>query len=334
MKIRFLWSLAALVTATAFSATAADLPSRKAPVMAPPPLSIWTGFHVGLNAGGTWGAGGATNISTWPTVLTNTGRNPALAESNYRNSLYNWALPSALGVTNSLSPNSSGFIGGGQIGYDWQVGFAGSSFVAGVEADIQGIASSGNTATGTRITAVGSTAITSSSGAPITTVTSVSKNLDYIGTVRGRVGYLATPNLMIYGTGGLAYGGARVGSSTWSYAPTISPSSDLTYAWGSSGSGSNTQVGWTAGGGAEWMFMPNWSLKAEYLYYDLGTASYNQGLSGAYVTANSQPPGDYSAGQLWWGNLSQVTTRFNGNIVRAGINYHMNFNPVPVVTKY
>jgi outer membrane immunogenic protein len=240
-----------------------------------------------------------------------------------------------LGVSNSLSPNSSGFIGGGQIGYDWQVSFKGSDFITGVETDIQGIATSGNTATGTRVTAVGYALESFSSGAPVTTVTSVSKNLDYLGTVRGRIGYVATPALMIYGTGGLAYGGARISSSTMSYAPTISPLSDMTYAWGSSGSSSNTQVGWTAGGGAEWMFMPNWSLKGEYLYYDLGKVSYNQGLSGAYITANSVLlPGNYYAGQLWWGNMSQVTTRFNGNIVRAGINYHFNFGTVPVVAKY
>jgi outer membrane immunogenic protein len=328
-------SLAALLVALPVSfAVAADLPSRKEPVIAPAVVPSWTGFHVGLNAGGTWGAGGATNMSTWPALLTTTGVRPVTGEANYRNSLYNWALPSALGVANSLTPNGGGFIGGGQVGYDWQATFGGRSFVTGVEADIQGVASSGNTATGTRVTAVGGTAISDSTGAPIATVTSVSKSLDYLGTVRGRVGYLATPEIMIYGTGGLAYGGARISSSTVSYAPTISPSSDLTYAWGSSGSSSNTQVGWTAGGGAEWMFLPNWSLKGEYLYYDLGKVTYNQGLSGAYVTANSAVPGNYSAGQPWWGNMSQVSTRFNGNIVRLGVNYHFNFATAPVVAKF
>jgi outer membrane immunogenic protein len=327
-------SLVALVIALPVSfAAAADLPSRKEPVIAPIVVPSWMGFHVGLNAGGTWGAGGATNMSTWTAVLANSGRTVADQRLNYTDALYDWALPSALGVTNSLSPNSSGFIGGGQIGYDWQATFGGRSFVTGVEADIQGVASTGNTATGLRVTAVGNQH-TTSAGAPIATVTSVSKNLDYLGTVRGRVGYLATPEIMIYGTGGLAYGGARISSSTMSYAPTISPSSDLTYAWGSSGSSSNTQVGWTAGGGAEWMFLPNWSLKGEYLYYDLGKVTYNQGLSGAYVTANSRPAGDYYAGQLWWGNMSQVSTRFNGNIIRLGVNYHFNFATAPVVAKF
>ena len=325
---------AATLAISASSALAADLPTHKAPPVAPIADPAWTGFHVGLNAGGTWGAGGSTNISTSPLVVANTGVTELNRISNYRNALYNWALPSALGVTNTLSPNSSGFIGGGQIGYDWQGSIKGFAFVTGVEADIQGIASSGNTATGTRVTAVGSTAISNSSGAPITTVTSVSKNLNYLGTVRGRIGYLATPQLLMYGTAGLAYGGVSVNSSTNSYAPTISPSSDLTYAWGGSGSYSNTQVGWTAGGGVEWMFLTNWSLKAEYLYYDLGNASYTQGLSGARVTANSLVPGNYYAGQLWWGNSSQATTRFNGNIVRAGINYHFNLGAAPVVAKF
>jgi outer membrane immunogenic protein len=59
-------SLVALVVALPVSfAAAADLPSRKEPAIAPIVVPSWTGFHVGLNAGGTWGAGGATNMSTW-----------------------------------------------------------------------------------------------------------------------------------------------------------------------------------------------------------------------------------------------------------------------------
>ena len=67
-------SLVALVVALPVSfAAAADLPSRKEPAIAPIVVPSWTGFHVGLNAGGTWGAGGAANMSTWTAVLANSG---------------------------------------------------------------------------------------------------------------------------------------------------------------------------------------------------------------------------------------------------------------------
>ena len=64
--------------------------------------------------------------------------------------------------------------------------------------------------------------------------------LDYIGTVRGRAGRLSTPTLLVYGTAGFAYGGVSAWSQT------------------------NIRSGWTAGGGLEWMFAPNWSAKVEY----------------------------------------------------------------------
>ena len=81
---------------------------------------------------------------------------------------------------------------------------------------------------------------------------SANANLSWFGTVRGRVGYLITPTLLIYGTGGFAYGQVD--------------------AWGLA----STNTGWTAGGGVEWMFAPHWSAKVEYLYVDLsGSNSLN-----------------------------------------------------------
>ena len=72
--------------------------------------------------------------------------------------------------------------------------------------------------------------------------------------MRGRVGYLFTPTLLIYGTAGFAYGGVD--------------------AFGFS----NTRTGWTAGGGLEWLFAPHWSAKVEYLYVDLAS----NGTTGAF----------------------------------------------------
>jgi outer membrane immunogenic protein len=101
-----------------------------------------------------------------------------------------------------------------------------------------------------------------------------SKSMDYFGTVRGRIGFLATPTLLVYGTGGLAYGGIH-SSTLIGQAITGAPAVPNIYS--AFGSVSNTRVGWTAGGGVEWLFLPNWSIKLEYLYYDLGSVTY--GLS-------------------------------------------------------
>ena len=128
-----LFSIAALTVLTG-SALAADLPSYKAPPPPPPPPPpLWTGFYVGLNAGGTWSQSNSVYTSSFP--VAGVGDNPA----NTATSAY-LASSMALGASGIVSTgNNGGFIGGGQIGYNWQFY---NSFVAGVEADIQGIASS------------------------------------------------------------------------------------------------------------------------------------------------------------------------------------------------
>jgi len=89
----------------------------------------------------------------------------------------------------------------------------------------------------------------------------------------------------------------------------------------------------TAGAGVEWMFMPGWSAKVEYLYYDLGSVDY--ALSPLANFAGPTAPGAGVAGALWAAAFSQVHTHFNGNIVRAGVNYHFNWGvPLPVLAKY
>jgi outer membrane immunogenic protein len=89
----------------------------------------------------------------------------------------------------ALDTNPKGVIGGAQIGYNWQVG----SLVTGLEADIQGSGIKGSTS---RTVSIG--------GGPATLT--ASEKLNWFGTVRGRLGFSATPDLLLYGTGGLAYG--------------------------------------------------------------------------------------------------------------------------------
>jgi outer membrane immunogenic protein len=292
----------ALASALSASAFAADLPSIKAPLVLPPPPPLWTGFYVGLNAGGTFGG------------------NSGLTSSGI--DLYDDYFPAAAGAAGALSAtasgirsgSNSGFVGGGQVGYNYQFN---PSFVVGLEADIQGVANSGGN--------IGFTgAAPDPLGSPTTIVTGgqFQRSLDYLGTVRGRVGYLVTPTLLVYGTAGLAYAGANFSAQYASF--------DLAGVYGpgyTSASYSDTRVGWTAGGGVEWMFMPNWSAKLEYLYYDLGTATVNSVVSWA--------PFGLGAGNPGYAYATSSSARFNGNLVRAGVNYHFNWGaPAPVLAKY
>jgi outer membrane immunogenic protein len=292
-------ALRTLVTAPAMaamftgSAIAADLakPVYKAP---PPPAPVysWTGFYVGGNVGGNWSDSNTVELSTATGSIF-----PAQPVAPIV------AAGSAALTTGSFGTGSKGsFIGGGQIGYNFQSG----AFVAGMEADIQGLANQNS----------GSTTIHTGGGRGgfITSTVSVDRSQSYFGTVRARLGYLATPALLIYGTGGLAYGGVRTSASI---TQTISPA-PLTGAFASN-SVSDTRVGWTVGGGLEWMFAPNWSAKAEYLYYDLGTVNYGVGSIAPILTGNA-----VGAGSPLFVNNVEASTRFNGNIVRVGLNYQFH----------
>jgi outer membrane immunogenic protein len=240
--------LAALL-ASAASAGAADLPSRKAPppYIPPPPVFSWTGLYVGANIGGGWldryerdGWGTAWNGFGWFPVF-------VFGSDNTR----------------------GGVIGGGQVGYNYQVS---PLFVVGVETDIQGSSVGGGGGGGGLFFG----------GVP--------RSVPWFGTVRGRVGVsLFNPQLLIYGTGGFAYG-------------------DLQLNTGWFGSVRQTATGWTAGGGVEYAFLPNWSAKVEYLYNNIG--------------ANF--PGTPSAEH-----------RVHLHTVRAGLNWRLNwFSPPPVVASY
>jgi outer membrane immunogenic protein len=281
---------------------------------------MWTGFYVGLNAGATWANSNQQTI----------GVGPISTFQNYRPWGYSKydageiaAISTAASASGFNNGNNVGFIGGGQIGYNWQFY---NSLVAGVEADIQGIA--GNHGSRTVSTVVPGGSAYSNYSDNWFGATSVRGSLDYLGTVRGRLGWLFTPTLLLYGTGGLAYGGVTLNSATqvWNtgyFGNYVAPAiGGVNY--------SNTQVGWTAGAGLEWMFWPNWSAKVEYLYYDLGSVTQGFALPVAY----SYTSGDYSHSDaaLFGG---QVRARINGNVVRAGLNYHFNWGaPAPVVAKY
>jgi len=280
------------------SALAADIaPRTYVKAAAPAQVASWTGFYAGFNAGGTFGDGSFATTGT-PSSFNPAGVNlgaPATAN----------AL--AVALTSNASRSGGGFIGGGQFGYNFQLA---SAYVLGFEADIQALGGASGK----------SSVVTTSSFAPFgfpansySSTASFSQRLDYLGTVRGRVGYLATPSLLAYATGGLAYGGANV-SSAFSIQETF-PGWTTTVVppiFGGA-SASKVAVGWTVGGGLEWMFGRNWSAKLEYLYYDLGTVR-----APILLTQN------VNINTPWASALAQTSSRFDGSIVRVGANYHFN----------
>jgi outer membrane immunogenic protein len=137
-------------------------------------------------------------------------------------------------------------------------------------------------------------------------VLSSEPKLSWFGTVLGRLGVTVTPELLLYGTGGLAYGHVDASANTQFF------NSDGSLFARSPASVSKTKVGWTAGAGAEWMFARNWSAKLEYLYVDLGSESAIGNL------ASTDPQG------VTQGESTRYTWRFRENIARVGVNYHFN----------
>ncbi len=299
------------------AAFAADLPSRKAaPVYAPPP-PMWTGFYAGLNAGYNFGANANVYSQNWGSTWN-------IPSGNFAGPFAYNSGPISMDAFQSNT--QSGFIGGGQVGYNYQYG---SNIVLGVEADIQGAGIRGSSfgagaaALGDNINARAST--TTSVGG-----TAVQGGVDWLGTVRGRIGYLWTPTLLVYGTGGLAYGNAYANVVQSAVEGYQSSYATFQATWLGGGRQNQLLTGWTAGGGVEWMFMPNWSLKAEALYWDMGrmnvnTASY--GVSPGNFGGLSLPVDN----SLGWGRTS---VNYSGVIARAGVNYHFNWGAAPVVARY
>ncbi|MGN6747569.1 MAG: outer membrane protein, partial [Xanthobacteraceae bacterium] len=132
--------------------------------------------------------------------------------------------------------------------------------------------------------------------------------VDWFGTVRGRFGYAAGP-VLVYATGGLAYGevnrsGNVVGQTNFILGGTVNN-------FAGSYSASTTTTGWTAGAGVEGMISRNWSVKAEYLYMDLGSTT---DTFSTFYTGGGIP----SSGQA---GVRTVTSTFRENIFRVGLNY-------------
>ena len=227
----------AFALAAGGQAFAADLPppapAPRAPAVYTPVAAVynWTGFYIGGNLGVGW-----SGIS----------------------------LSDAKG-TNFTSTSSTSFLGGGQVGFNYQ--FWGG-IVIGAEAQFDWLPNTKNT-------------ITATNGASTATATI---NNRWLTLATGRVGY-AWDRVLVYGKGGGAWAGS--GTSSFSTGPISGPS---------------TTWGWTAGAGLEWAFYGNWSARAEWDYVRLTGQTYTVGtiagspFSGDVITSNNRTINMFTAG--------------------------------------
>ena len=327
---------AATMTASAY---AADLPARAAPPPPPPvPVCVWCGVYVGVNGGGAW-----MTRNGWGS---NNGGNDVFVETVGAGGVI---FPVSAGVINNggngngngfgffnngnNNNNQGGGFGGGQIGINWQWGM----FVAGGELDFQG----------SRVNANG-VGVAGNIFGGLTTI-ATTERLDYFGTARARVGLaFGGPgwnwgwgpagfggSVLVYATGGFAYAGMREGFASVLNVPGVAagagaaviPGAAITLA--SANIGNNGRTGFAAGGGVEWKFLPNWSVKGEYQFIGL-----RQGpLASATEIVATGPAILVGAPTTFV--MTHRNPSFGIHTARIGLNYHFTLAPpAPVVAKY
>jgi outer membrane immunogenic protein len=210
--------------------------------------------------------------------------------------LFSGALGGGQGLARNYRIQQSGAVGGFEAGYNWQ---AGSNWLWGLGADFSFAGMSGTASSTTLFNPVD------------THTTTAQQDTDWYGTVRGRLGWLATPNLLLFGTGGFAYGrvdGSVSYSSQTAFGATIGGFQAIcgTNVTCFAGSSSAIRTGWTAGGGAEWLLDQHWSAKIEYQFVDLGTET----VRVVALLAPTGLPASFNA-----------AFRDQFNVVRVGLNY-------------
>jgi outer membrane immunogenic protein len=269
---RFFVSFAvlALVAVTAMVATAAraaDMAVKAPPkAVVPAPAYSWTGFYIGGNGGYGW-------------------KDPTVTFTPNDN----MALYLACGVTPCPPPASFGLgggLGGVQAGYNRQIN---QTWLVGIETDFDwsGIRGTGSS---------------SFSFPPILASSpsnfAVNQNVEWFGTVRGRLGWTPTNSMLLYGTAGFAYGRVTENAVLNAPAPGVS---DIIGGFGFLcvtgsncflGNSSRTASGWTAGGGVEYALWQNLSVRAEFLYVDLGGGDTVRVTA---VNGNGATPSSFSA---------------------------------------
>ncbi|BAL78185.1 outer membrane protein [Bradyrhizobium cosmicum] len=272
-------AFAALAALAATSASAADMAASnytKAPAMAA--VASWTGFYAGLNVG--------------------YGFNDPVATFTANDVVSNSIIGNVGTAASPVAYDVKGVLGGAQAGYNWQVS---PNWLIGFEADFQGSDIKGSAASPYAVI-----------GRP--GQIEAQQNVEWFGTLRARAGLLATSKLLVYGTGGFAYGSVRedsILSNTIGFTAVAGGGgvSAVCAAAAACYTGPTTKIltGYAVGGGFEYAAWRNVSLKAEYLYVNLGSSNIT---STAPATAGT--------------TASTIGTHFSDldfHVVRVGANY-------------
>ncbi len=287
--------IAAATPAFADDAPAGTLvPGAQLAQMPPPPMMAgpdWTGFYLGADVGAAWMS------QDYSTSV------PGTSAFGAANTLLTLPFDGSPGWGTAL-PGSSGvgFIGGGHLGYNLDLH---NKIVVGVETDVQynGSDSTSNSVF-TPANAFGTATIRNSA----------TSSVPWFGTIRGRIGTTAlNPNLLIYGTGGFAYG-----RNDTSDLMTASLPGTTTLVERFPFKTSTTQTGWTAGAGLEWMLNPQWTVKAEYLHVELNP-THNQ-----IVTTNFLGPAALASDAMQFKPKSAEI-----DAIRVGLSFHFAPPPPP-----
>jgi outer membrane immunogenic protein len=265
------------------AAFAADLPVR-AYVPPPAPVFSWTGFYIGGQVGSGWGTS-QTDVDVGNTFI-----------GAPVNQTVNQLVAGTLNLNVPLPQvQMNGFLGGGQIGYNWQYG----AMVYGLEGDILASGLKGQTA--------------------CFLVLNCTNEVKWIADITGRIGFTAGERALIYIKGGGAWSEASVGINQ-SVSLASSLGGGFTANGAINGSASKDMFGGTLGAGIEYAFLPGWSAKLEYDYFDFGRQDMNVPITASGgVQVNGGAPVTGSIGIR-----TPVSVTEQVHTVRFGVNYHFN----------
>lgn len=251
----------------------------------------WTGFYLGASAG-YWRSQNNLTSTGSPDFINQTFQPGA---SNISNALVQLA-------TNKSTLNPYGFIGGGQVGYNDQ--FC-NGVLFGLIIDLNGLTNSNNNTT------LHNTVNLVDYDENYVGSLAIKQKINYLGTVRARLGYLYYPTFIIYATGGFAYSNVTL-DTTWtaqeSLGPTVFP------AISTQNNSTKTRTGWTAGAGIEWLFKCNWSALLEYSYYSF--QDFNVPATLAQRNTSITPS------VLWGSAAANTALSLSVWNIKVGLNYH------------
>ncbi len=284
--------------AVAGAANAADIPRPAYKAPPPPvvaPIYNWSGIYIGGHVGAGWGnKWWNTTETTICELFSDIGAcsNP---ESPFNPNNLNIVPGNSLGTT-----SVDGFLGGGQVGFNWQTGL----FVWGVEADASWTNMKGQFPC-------------------IFTLLTCSSKIDWIATVVGRVGVTVLDRILVYGGGGGAWAHEkdRVDFFGVTFDGFVIPPFSF--------SGSDNKWGWTFLAGTEYAFLPNWSVKLQYNYYQFGRhnvhLTQDTDICAPFLPEGCIPPGTA---------LSNADTQLRIHSIKLGLNYRFTWGKAPVVASY